>query len=234
MTITPHGYPDYSKLLARTDELFVNDQAASVAGTKVYPAFFCGNTEALRVALDGASGTGELQVFFYMDQARTQQVAFMRFGIGPAQDLHKTFVPPGPYFVSQMVTGPTSPVVYNLVISSTTPGAWSNEQYRRVILKNQIVVAIGAGATATFDLDNSFIGEAFFSANVNQATSWGCSIQSNDNSGVSRYIMRLGVFTGAFTTRLWLPGGYLHGEIFNLDVTARNYDWVLIGNPSDT
>lgn len=232
MTITPHGYPDYSKELVRADTLFINDPGRSSAVTVSYPTFFCGNTEALRVHLDGNSGSGELQLFFHNDAAGTSTVGVIRLGVGVGQDLYKTVIPVGAYCHAQVVIGPSSPFNYNLLIHSTQAGAWSNDILNRTILTENIVVPIGAGATSTFHFTNSYIGEAFFSANVNQATSWGCSIQSWDNSGTHHYVLRIGITTNAYSNRIFLPGGDLVGEIFNLDVAARNYDFVVIANPT--
>lgn len=231
MTITPHGYADWQKVESRTDQVYINDSARSTAGTVAYPLFFCGNTEALQINLDGNSGSGECRLFFFADQAQTILVGEVKLGVGVAQDLYRTVYPLGPWCVVNVVVGPASPFVYNLIVHTAAGLAFANAFYDRVVIHSEIVTAIAAGTATTFDFLNSYIGTATWTARVNGTTNWAASVQSIDNGGVTRYLARS---TGQNPYQggvIHLIGGRIQGTIFNADAAPHDYDFIVVAHP---
>lgn len=233
MTIVPHGYADWQKVLSRQDTVFVNEPSRSTSGTAAYPVFFCGNTERLQVRLDGNSGVGEVRLFFYMDSAQSLFVGEIKLGSGAGQDIHTAVTPLGPFCLVNVVAGFVAPFSYGLVVSSVAIDSFDNPTTQNRILYSATVVPIGAGATQTFDLDRTFFGKAYWSARVNLGNLWAFVINQIDNAGAVRCVARQSSGDYHANQFVYLPGGYLQGSVTNFEAAARDYDFILIGDPRD-
>lgn len=228
---TTQGSPDWSRQAPWSDQLYINDQAVTIASQKTFTPFFVANIRAVRVNFTPSSAAGRVFVNWYADQSLVNLFAKEILETGSGQPISRSYRPQGAWCQVQVLGPGTGALTYTLQVQSVAEVDIPGSSRGDFILLSKTNGTVNAGATATDQLLGSHVGWAMWQC-FTSGTNWSGQLISKDINGNSAVLAER--FSGNLNipTLVILPGGDLSVNINNADAAGHGYTQIVVAYPA--